>query len=363
MAKNKPLISFMSDDEFIEYKQQEEKRKFLEDLQNSSRQGITSFSVKQLKNKPKDETVEEDEKSEITSLEDVIQTTDSVRVIPDNIWETMLEQFEEMDPIDEISDTGRFLYRRRDTDDVSNQFKNELSILHDLLKQSKTYGKMVEKRITARDAAMKKGKSAGIGKYDIELFEISNNMISTQLSITAKMADIRTKIEDIKLKQLKNNPPEDTSNETLANQYYAQLMGNRGAFITAMNGGVNDSLIQTTDNMISSNVSRSITDPIESGYEQDIYEEEYDDADPYKYIENESRDVNICVQVFSDGDREFVAIDGTGEVVSNYALPDESLLQSLKFPMNSSYCSDTYGRRYKIIHIDENNYFEVDNED
>jgi hypothetical protein len=100
--------------------------------------------------------------------------------------------------------------------------------------------------------------------------------------------------------------------------------------------------------------SFNISQPIDN-FNQSVPSITSDDVDQYGYIRNESRNVDICVRRYPDGRLEFVAIDGDGEEVHDYELPNDDLLDTVEIKPMSKYAYDTYQRKYRIIDIDYDN--------
>ena len=188
----------------------------------------------------------------------------------------------------------------------------------------------------------------------------SSSLQSTKLSAIDKIAGWKLKRAELQLKAKKDNPDVEENVDALVDQYYGRfLSGDRRQYIAnAMaaanpDGDDNNPLLdQSYDDSDDAEVNYggfNITDP---GYYEDRPDDDLSDVDPYGYIRNEGRDVEVCVQRFPSGRTAFVALDANGESVDDYELPDSRYLDSLNIRPTSRYATDMTGRRYRIIDFD-----------
>ena len=376
---SKQPIYIMTDEEFFEMKKSENKESVLSNLLDASKNN-TKFSMKTMKKKK-----EPDKSSEMKSsmngsdiLFEAIDIPEKVEgiVIDDEKWDDMMAYFDEISPIDDIVNDERYSYRRNsDEDDYQRLFKKENSMLSDVLSDLQKRSKLINNKINAMS-----GKGTyGISKNFTELVEAANSLDSTKLSVIKEMVGIKKTAADLKLKDKRLNPDEGIDDrDSVADAFYKQIIGggtkNFLQSTLTPYAGLQGGIVGTgsvNNQEYNDDIGFNITQPIpyantDSGYDEIV-------ADKYGYIANENRNVEICIYRYEDGSMKFVALDEDGEVVHNYELPSEVLLDDIRTKPMSSYAYDKYDRKYKIIDIstsgvdlsdmDDDNYDDISDDD
>lgn len=381
MIGKKQIAYIMSDEEFQEYHAKKRKEKLLNDMIAATK---SPFSVKNVKPTKRVVSVG---KGELMPIEEPISKESSKpSLLNDSDWSAILEKASEFtpSPITEITKNEMGEFRlddigvREEEASYYKMFKKEQAMLAEILKDVSEQSKSVSNKL--KDMISKSSGYGGVSKTYPDLVNAVNSLNSTRLNIIKEMATIKKNIADMDYRKSKDSGSSEVgaTNEEIADNFYKQIVNNRKGFIDSAMANVgigtyngnfsntpNPMDVQFNDagNNIRNNVqlddeqparrSFSITSPIGSYGNND--NDDIDDEtaiDPYGYIRNENRNVSVCVQRFSDGRLEFVAIDGEGESVDDYELPSDELLLSLQIRPLSRYANDSEGRRYRIIDID-----------
>lgn len=376
-------IEVLSDEEFYEMRERQEKEKFLDSLMGASKSSKKmGFTVKSLRSSKKDNNEVEEVDTEDKSVEQdsTFRRKDykSGR-FDDDEWYALLDRFDQMEPspIDNVTDYeiesffGKNALESLGTvsskeDDPStrydNMYKKELAMYSEILKDVNVQTRSVASKLKSMSD---KKSSYGVSKYYSELIEQYNSLNNTKMNLVKNMADLKTKIEDFRLKRLKAEG--DTGEQTvdeLVDQYYKRIMnGGRAEFMSKslMSQSPYDSDREMYDNILSDGyqtdsgqaprASFNITQPIPEEYTEEPTESYSTDVDKYNYIKNEYRQPEICVQRWEDGSLGFIALDKDGLEVEDYALPGEDLLETLDIKPMSNFAYDKYGRKYSVIDI------------
>lgn len=244
-----------------------------------------------------------------------------------------------------------------DEDPYAEMFKDEIAMTSEVLKELKESGKWVSQRLKSMTG---KGAGGGAPKSFSDLVSAFSSLQSTKLSAIDKIAGWKLKREELRLKAKKENPEEGQGIDEMVDQYYSRfLSGDRREYIANALASADPNYdgegmpSDYADDGSDVNYGGfNITDP--GSYNGDVDDVNVDDADPYGYIRNEGRDVEVCVQRFPSGRMAFVALDAEGESVDDYELPDPSYINSLNIRPTSRYATDMTGRRYRIIDFDPN---------
>lgn len=286
--------------------------------------------------------------------------------IPDEEWDRFIDQIEtaaiddlDSSPVDNATTENimGFWEPEESDDPYADLFKDEIAMVSEVLKELKEQGKLVSQRLKSMTG---KGAGGGAPKSFSDLVSASSSLQSTKLSAIDKIAGWKLKRAELQLKAKKDNPDVEENVDALVDQYYGRfLSGDRRQYIAnamaAANPDGDDSnplLDQSYDDSDDAEVNYggfNITDP---GSYEDQPDDDLSDVDPYGYIRNEGRDVEVCVQRFPSGRTAFVALDANGESVDDYELPDSRYLDSLNIRPTSRYATDMTGRRYRIIDFD-----------
>lgn len=403
MSKKKtpvPVAILMSDEEFQEFHRKKEKEKLLDQLIAATN---GSFSVKNLgghktkENQPG--TTKKKSSSEGSfaftasdaNLPSIPTDGKPILSMDDEDFETirsLASEFGPLSPIDKVTQSvlGEFHLSDagiREEDDMhyKNLFKKEQAMLNEILSDVTVLARQANKKL--KDMEKKTSGYGGVPKTYADLVSAANSLNTTRLHTIDKMAALKKSIVDLEMKRAKEIGTDDGNNkDNIADQFFASIIGNRKQFMESamanagygtplMNqstpppelpydgydddanmsfeGGYSDTVPQNGLRM------RSITSPLmQQEDDRELYSRDNTSYDPYGYIHNESRDISICIQRFPDGRLEFVAVDGNGEGVDDYELPDDDLLLSLEIRPLSNFATDEFGRRYRIIDIDAN---------
>lgn len=359
----KPGIYIMTDEEFEEMKKNENKESVLNALMEATK-NESKFTVKDMKKREtKSKSKMSDEKGDnlIFSSLDIPDRVDDDFSISDAQWDGMMSYFDEISPIDDIAGEERFNYRRQsDEDEYQAMFKKEKSMLNDVLTELQKRSKVVNSKINAMS-----GKGTyGVSKNFVDLVEASASLDKTKLDTIKELVNIKKTAADLKLKDRRLNPDTDEDDrDSVADAFYKQIMGggnkqflqNTLTPYSNLQGGIVGTRSESgygneIDNEYRDDIGFNISQPIPQEYQQYSNDEELS-ADPYGYIANENKGVQICLHRFDDDTLRFVAIDDNGETIDDYELPDDSLLSDMRIKPMSSYAYDRYDRKYKIIDI------------
>ena len=388
-AVAKPMFYVMTDEEFQEYHKDLKKQKLLDDMMAAS--ATKSFSSKSVRRPTTNPTAlsEPAEHSNITPFQP-IQTDEgeSKLHISDDEWSQLLSGAftADMSPIKKVTETEMQSLTLDDVDmgelDAShptykNMYKKELAMLAEVLKDATSQSEVANaiiKQLTDNGKKLRLNGGSGISKLFPDLLSSANATNQTRRSIIKDMADLKKSAADFELKRLKEEGANEGENvNSTANAFFGQIVGDRKRFIesamaSAMgptpqyssqpqsgdeyayddNSYDNDNREQSSGGGLN---TFNLTAPLD-GYGE-LYDDEYGDSDPHGYLRNEGRDVSVCIQMYGDGRLEFVALDSDGELVEDYELPDDELLESINIRPTSNYAQDMEGRRYRVIRLNE----------
>lgn len=355
MPKDKPGIYIMTDEEFSSMKKLEDKESFLDSLMEASK-SESKFTTKNIKKKSTDNKFT-DKKGEslIFGTFDIPERIDDDFSISDDQWDSMMGAFDEISPIDDISEEDRFVYRSRrrdDEDEYEAMFKKERSMYNEVLSDIQKRSKIINNKIVSMSS---KG-TYGMSKNYVDLVQASAQLDNSKISVIDKLVNIKKSIVDLRMKDRKMNPEtNDEDKDSVADSFYKQIIGggNRQFLQSTLAPYSN---LQKKDSYQDSDEDEdgfgfNITKPIDQ--QLGLSEEEYADydIDKYGYIANEKKNVDVVVQRFPDGSMKFAALDEDGNKVDNYELPNDILLQDLQMKPLSSYAHDKFDRKYKIIDV------------
>ena len=369
-------IKVLSDEEFYEYKKETQRKAFLQELEfmsKSNAKKTSSFTVKDVKNKPTPET------EQTSSISQFSQNYDQPN-IDDIEWSNFIENVNEynLSPIERIIDdniTGFQLDDDIDTEEnkYGKVFKKELAMLSEVLKDVKAHGTRVNNELKKMTPSGKGtgSRATGIPKGYSDLVEAYNSINTTKLQVIKAMTDLKAKQMDWKFKDKTANPSESESVDNIADAYYKRIIGGGTKnFIqnsssnysnsefdydpvddsqpSSMNLSPNDDSSELDS--IAMNVGFNITQPIKGS-------RSYADmnnltGDEYGYISHEKQRYDICVYQYGEHQYQFAALDEDGEVVEGVELPtdtDPEIVNSLQLRPGSDYVYDRYGRKYRLI--------------
>lgn len=376
-------IEVMSDEEFFKMKEKQEKEKFLDSLLGASKQSRKmGFSVKSTIPKSSNKSTEANDTAKDTSTK---KTSAFKRkdyedgYIDDDKWNRLLDRFDEIEdsPIEDVTGYEIETFGRKALEALSgdsdksdpdkrydNMYKKELAMYAEILKDVNSQTRIVGAKLKSMGD---KKSSYGVSKYYSELMEQYNSLNNTKMNLVKNMADLKTKMEDFRLKRMKaeGDSGDEQSVDELVDQYYKTIMnGGRAEFMSRslMAHSPYDSDKERYDSVINGEYDYSnndkipradfnITQPIPEEYAPQEEEPATDGVDDYNYIKNEYRQPDICIQRWEDGTIRFIAIDKDGLEVEDYALPGDDLLETIDIKPMSNFAYDKYGRKYTIIDV------------
>ena len=373
-------MDILTDEEFYTMKDKEQKEQFLNRLLSASEisNRKMGFSVKSLnKHADSEEVTEVKDKKKPSAKKDSIfrRTAYESGEFDDEKWNDLLDRLDEMEssPIDDVTDDEIRGFGRKaletlgptadDADEPTrydNMYKKELAMYAEILRDTNAQTRTV----SAKLKSMTSKSTSGVSKYYSDLLEQYNSLNKTKVDVVKAMAELKTKVEDFRLKKLKSDGPIERGVDELVDQYYNRIMnGGRAEFMSrsllsqspydsdkTMYQDIVSGDYESSDGAKIPRATFNITQPIPDSYSQD-YEPEMN-SDKYGYIRNEHRKPEICVQRWDDGRLKFIALDEDGLEVEDYTLPGEDLLESMSINPMSSFAYDKYGRKYTIIDID-----------
>lgn len=363
--EEKPMIRFMSDEEFEAMKLKEDKGSFLDDLISASKKSNGSrFSVKKIDRTKKEESSNDDDDDEYKLSEVAeemqlsvkpLELNDKIEPIDEDSWNDMLDQFNNLSPIDDITMQDRLRYRRKaEGDKYDAMFDKERSMLNDVLSDLQSRSKIVNTSLKNMVKSKPSGGRGGVSKVFTELVEASNSLDLAKLNVIKELVNVKKSAIDLRIKEQKNLPQEDENDvDTVADQFFKRLTGAgpkqmQGTMISKYANGNTDPDYDENGELVNEptfNLSQPLAMAGYDGYE-DINEI---DADAHGYIRNEANGVDVFVYRYDDGSLEFVALDKDGNEIYDYELPNNDLLYSMTVKPMSPYAYDEYGRQYKIV--------------
>lgn len=366
MAKNEEregfwIVSPAEKEEELRLKKREE---MLARLKEASAKRLSST-----KNKSTGETKEKRNSYDFSESPEPIvdQYPVSYNPLQDMDWDILMNRVEDerlsrdISPIEETTDTNIFGYYRQnrsDDDKYAKMFNDEIAMVSEVLKELREMGKLVNGRLKSMTG---KGAGGGAPKSYSDLVSAASTIQSNKLAAIDKIANYKLKKEELILKVKKESgETEEKSVDELVDQYYSRLLQGGSSDLTssAVARALPDNYQLPTERqtIIGGDDSCDENDPLlkrqyritDFAVDEDTGID-YSDGDPYGYIANEGRNVEICLQRFPSGRTAFVALDADGESVDDYELPGDDLLKTMSFSPMSKYATDQAGRKYRII--------------
>ena len=371
-------MDIMSDEEFFEMKDREEKERFLDSLLSATESSTKKmgFSVKSLKKNKSESAQEPTKPTSLSSGPKFLKSNHITGVLNDEQWDDLLDKIDgHIDsPIDdvadrEISEFGRHALETlgpaaQDDEDplarYDKMFKRELAMYAEILRDIN----IQTRAVAAKLKTLSNGKSQyGVSKYYSEMIEQYNSLNNTKASVIKNMADLKSKAEDFRLKKIKSDGETGTPDrDELVDQYYKTIMnGGRAEYMSRSMlaqspyeadrntyQDIIDGSYEMPEGQQIAKASWNITQPIPDDFGDT---QTGVDGDKYGNIRNEERQPEICVQRFEDGRLSFIALDKDGLEVEDYELPREDLLETLSIKPMSNFAYDKCGRKYTIIDI------------
>lgn len=353
--KKTKAVYVMTDEEFDKANTDDGKEPLLEELDTIKKSSRKKFSLKDIgpsmekpkKPEPEDNTLRFS--SDISDLGYNIDANSSRGfTISDELWNDMVDRFDEISPIDDISYEDKTYYRRHSSeeDKFDEMFKKERSMLSEVLSDVQKRSKLINNKITS----MSSSKGAyGVTKNYVDLVSASASLDTNKLQIIKALVDVKKTIVDLRLKEQKVNPETEVEdNDTVADRFYKNII--RGGAKDFARSSMEEYQVPVSDQTNDTrpfNLSQPISDQVDDNFNPD-------EVDQFGYIRNEGRNVSVCIHRFSDGSLSFVALDDDGEIVDDYELPSNTLLDTIDIKPMSEYAYDKYNRRYKIIDVETN---------
>lgn len=226
----------------------------------------------------------------------------------------------------------------------NKEFDKEIGLLYDLLKEQKDFTDSLNKSYNA----LERSKTHGISKYSVDLAATINSAKSTKLSIIKEIANVKKVVADLNMKA-NSKKPVDSDNESsdkLASSFFNNIMnGGRASFLDNT-----DSYDDVTYSEYENNLNYD--ENIISNIKEQLVTDGYRSEEANKFIEYESRQVQVCVKKYVDtGEWEFVAKDKDGLLIPDYPVPSKKLVGKMKFADEGTYCNDSKGCMYDVIQV------------
>lgn len=380
----KLFMEILSDEEFYEMKEAQEKEDFFKKLTKatSSSTKKMGFSVKSMKESPsksRQQTKTSENRLNITSDPIFRKSEHSNGVFDDKNWTKFLNELDELSfsdhsPIDdithhEIDEFAKKVSFKLSEDDVveedadkkySKMFKKETAMYAEILKEVNMQTRMVVDKIKSYSQK----NQQGISKYFSDMLEQYNSLTNTKITTVKNMADLKAKAEDFRLKHVKTEGEADLGVDEIVAQYYNNVMnGGRADYMSRAflsqspyeedqrkYKSIVDGSYEPPEGQQVARAEWNITQPIPESMMTDDNSTDIT-ADKHGYIQNEYRHPEVCVQRFDDNRVTFIALDEDGLEVEGYELPGDDLLESLDIKPMSNFAYDKYGRKYTIIDV------------
>ena len=339
---------------------------------------ITKTVKKKKKDKKKEKKTDSIfEETELASTED-----SDVTIIDAEEIELMdcdeIEQYLAGDISDLISSEQKGNYSKlKQSSDFKKEFAEELTMLYDLLDETKKFGNILEKKADYLTSS----KTRGMSKYAMDMISNIITTKQTRMQILDKISGLKKTALDLQMKEQNRNDKivknEDTETG-LAMSYFNNIIGyGRNNFVKELTGiGQNP---QEMNQQASIDMTEALTQNI-MNY-PDIDSDEYTDLQTEidsaldeantekaeqlkregikydmnmrsdignKYIQYENDNAQIVVIYYEDVDNyTFAAMDGDGNMIDGYPVPED--LTDIKFSVDKRYATDDYGRSYRVI--------------
>lgn len=328
----------------------QEKDAFLNDLEqmnHTKSRKSKAFSCAKLKQKQTAKVNKEfDEIFTKYSTSDSEEENSSIK-LEDNDWDLILNKFQELSPIEDITDSDKREYLKDTKDKYEETYKKEKSMINNILSDLEKRSKLINTEIINR----LKNKSPGkVSDLLVKLIEASEKLDGTKLKAIHDLVEIKTKEQDQRRKDSETNKDEK-SVDSLADSFYKSIMqGGRKNFVKAsMQDSNTDGKEYDNDNEANDygedfNLTQ-IAVSLSSEYENDSSSQS--DIDNRSILYELKNGETVLVKQF-DSSYRFAAIDDKNREIE-CELPSSFLLQSIRLDPRSPYAYDKYGRRYRVI--------------
>lgn len=290
---------------------------------------------------------DDDEDDNDIMIRDSSKQIDIDRLFEDDDYDDEMESI--------IYDQKKSYKKNKKAEGYTKHFAEELSLLYGLLDEANSFGSDLDKLYQGMIK-----NSRGFSKNTTELINSILSAKQTKLSVLKEISSLKKTIADLTLKESKNSGDSSAigSVNTLAASYLNNIIKHgRNNFINAVNGvdddyeqrsGDIDDFISRAGDYEDDEERESLNDEILQSLEEDSKYMRSDESDAF--IRNESKEVNVKVERnVGTGEWDFIAIDKNGLTVWDYPLPDKSKVSPVTFTSDGTFCTDKYGRSYKVI--------------
>lgn len=294
-----------------------------------------------------------DEQDPMEIIPNIDEDTDFYQAI-DN-WDNY---YYEEDVSEKIIKKGKRTYNNCSKDEENEfkkEFKEELTMLYDLLDDSNKFNKKLIKKYDNIDGSKAKGTS----KYLNDLIASILTSNTNKLQIIKEITNLKKTIQELKIKaDGKKGSSDNSTIEGQANNFFKDIMNvGRNNFISALNNDPDSQFTEpeySNDNDIEyANALPEVQEEIHSRINERLNNEDNNtkrsiEAD--KYIMYENLKPELCV-LFNNLDNtwEMVAMDKDGQRIIDYPVPTRKELGKVKFSSDRRFMTDGYGRSYKCI--------------
>lgn len=293
-----------------------------------------------------------EEQEPIDIIPDMDENTDFYEAI-DN-WDNY---YYEEDVSEQIIKKGKRTYNncKKDEDnEFKKEFKEELTMLYDLLDDSNKFNKKLIKKYDSIDGSKAKGTS----KYLNDLITSILTSNTNKLQIIKEITNLKKTIQELKIKADGKKANVDTESlEGQANSFFRDIMSvGRNNFVSALNGDPDTQLshydYSSDDDIEYANSLPEAQEELHNRINERLVNEagtsRSTEADKYIIYENLKPELIVLYNNL-DNSWEMVAVDKDGQRINDYPVPTRAELGKVKFSQDGRFMTDGYGRSYKCI--------------
>lgn len=293
-----------------------------------------------------------EEQEPIDIIPDMDENTDFYEAI-DN-WDNY---YYEEDVSEQIIKKGKRTYNncKKDEDnEFKKEFKEELTMLYDLLDDSNKFNKKLIKKYDSIDGSKAKGTS----KYLNDLIASILTSNTNKLQIIKEITNLKKTIQELKIKADGKKANVDTESlEGQANSFFRDIMSvGRNNFVSALNGDPDTQLshydYSSDDDIEYANSLPEAQEELHNRINERLVNEagtsRSAEADKYIIYENLKPELIVLYNNL-DNSWEMVAVDKDGQRINDYPVPTRAELGKVKFSQDGRFMTDGYGRSYKCI--------------
>jgi hypothetical protein len=307
---------------------------------------MKSYKEKERKKKEEKELKKKEKKEQESKKSDVSYSGESFINLGNIMYNTLEDSID-----DDIINGQKRGYNKLKADEnaYKKEFAEELTLLYNLLDETSTFGKKLEKKFEL----FSDNKNRGVSKFSNDMAMTMLSTKNSKLAILREISNIKKVIADLKIKEKKgvDDGGANSNMEKLASNYLKGVLSyGRGDFIKSM-----------TDTQAYSGMSHTDTEAL-TGYDSEsldqkindalIHGESYRSQEGNKYIEMEMLGIKTLVEKNIDnGEWEFINVDRDKQKVYGYPIPDRNKIKKMKFSDDGRYAIDTWGVMYPVIEI------------